>query len=287
MITIYCQYSYGGFKIYKINGIKDEILTQEVTAQNNYGFPVSADTYFSHGGAKIIYRVLPENKLMFAVREIQGPIRDEFGRGIPCAVQFIGDMSDRDTLDDLVINVCNQIKDFEQQFAGLFDFRKGLGFDGAALQRLIDSCQSGVNFHGKSPLLAVRNRKTSVMLFVPASSSFKSDRFVQNNVMKELALPHEAVGAACMTMDELLAVQRQLVIDDASRELERAEDNDEESLRKQVESFNKQLISQAAQINVLSNSNKQLHSLLKCAGIISGAVILILIIALLSKCSVN
>lgn len=282
MITIYCQYSYGGFKIYKINGIKDEILTQEVTAQNNYDFPSSADLYFSHGGAKIIYRVLPENKLTFAVREIQGPVKDEFGRGVPCAVQFIGDMSDRNTLDDLVINICNQIKDFEQQFAGMFDFRKGLGFDGTALQHLIKSCQQGIKFHGESPLLAVRNRKTSVMLFVPTSSSFKSDRFVQNNVLKELALPHETVGAACMTMDELLAVQQQLVID-ASREIEKAEDNDEESLRKQVKSLNKQLILQKEQMKVLSNCNKQLLFLLKCAGIISGAVILILTIALLCK----
>lgn len=58
MVRIYCQYSYGGFKNFPIEGKKDELLDKEVSNNNAYDFPNDANIFFSYGGIKMVYRQL-------------------------------------------------------------------------------------------------------------------------------------------------------------------------------------------------------------------------------------
>ena len=192
MIRYYCQYSYGGFKTFRIKGEQHEALTQEVTAEQKFEFPNLADLYFNHGGAKLLYRYLDDNTLALIIREIPGPGRDTDNRQINCAVQFIGDASDRTAMDRLCIKIANDISYFESSFADMFDMRGGLFFEGDKLASLVAECQEECSYDGDSKLLQVRGRKGTILLFVPFSERFGYDEKTTEKVISELRLSAEA-----------------------------------------------------------------------------------------------
>ena len=202
MIRYYCQYSYGGFKTFRIKGEQHEALTQEVTAEEKFEFPDLADLYFNHGGAKLLYRYFDDNTIALIVREIPGPGRDTDNRQINCAIQFIGDASDRVVLDRLCIKIANDISRFESDFADMFDMRGGLFFEGDKLASLVAECQVECSYEGDSKLLQVRGRKGTIILFVPFSDRFGYDEKTTEKVISELKLSVEATEP-----DRLLSIR--------------------------------------------------------------------------------
>lgn len=192
MIRFYCQYSYGGFKTFRINGESHEELTQIVTAENNYGFPPLADLYFNQGGAKVLYRYLDSQTLSLVVKEIPGHGLDTDNRPISCAVQFIGDAEDRNVMDRLTIHITNNLEKFEKAFADMFDLRGGLHFEGDQLVDIVKACEPECYYEGDSKLLRVREQKGKVLLFVPFSDNFGRDEKVTAKILAELQLPNEA-----------------------------------------------------------------------------------------------
>ena len=46
MIKVYCQYSYGGFKTFYIEGLENEPMEKEVIDDTVYDFPEDAYCYF-------------------------------------------------------------------------------------------------------------------------------------------------------------------------------------------------------------------------------------------------
>jgi hypothetical protein len=192
MIRYYCQYSYGGFKTFHINGEAHEELTQVVTAENSYGFPPLADLYFNQGGAKILYRFLDSQTLSLVVKEIPGHGLDTDNRPISCAVQFIGDAEDRGVMDRLTIHIANNLEKFEKAFADMFDLRGGLHFEGDQLVDIVRACGPECNYEGDSRLLHIREQKGTVLLFVPFSDNFGRDEKVTAKTLAELQLPNEA-----------------------------------------------------------------------------------------------
>lgn len=192
MIRYYCQYSYGGFKTFRINGESHEQLTQIVTAENNYGFPSLADLYFNQGGAKILYRYLDSQTLSLVVKEIPGHGLDTDNRPISCAVQFIGDAEDRNVMDRLTIHITNNLEKFEKAFADMFDLRGGLHFEGDQLVDIVKTCEPECDYEGDSKLLRVCEQKGTVLLFVPFSDNFGRDEKVTTKILAELQLPNEA-----------------------------------------------------------------------------------------------
>lgn len=189
MIQIYTQYSYGGFRIYKIDGVANELLdsAKEVTTNNFLGYPEDAAIFFDRGMTKVAYRYLSgSDKFVLTVKEIPSLDRDTYGRPINCAVQFIGNKSDRNTIDNIAISICNDLKNFEEFFAGLFYIRSDLHIDGDRLKEYIDSFNGDIHFSGESQLLDVRKGQTGVILFVPISDSFLTNDFVRDKTKKEL-----------------------------------------------------------------------------------------------------
>lgn len=193
MIRYYCQYSYGGFKTFRINGESHEVLTQEVTSENNYGFPSLADLYFNQGGAKILYRYLDRNTIVLVIKEINSHDVDTDGRPISSAIQFIGEASDRETLDRLCIRIANNLERFETEFADMFDLRGGLHFEGDRLATIVRECEPECNYEGTSKLLNVQQQRGTVLLFVPFSDNFGRDEKVTAKILSELQLPKEAL----------------------------------------------------------------------------------------------
>lgn len=208
MIRYYCQYSYGGFKTFHINGEAHEALTQEVSTENRYGFPPLADLYFNRGGAKILYRYLDKNTLSLIIREIPSQGLDTDNRNICCAVQFIGDASDRKQLDRLTIKLVNTLHRFEYDFADMFDMRGGLYFDGDKLDTIVKECEIECQYEGESRLLRIPGMEGTVLLFVPFSTSFGMNQNATVKVLKELRLPAETIESSrVMTLRELEQIQ--------------------------------------------------------------------------------
>ena len=208
MIRYYCQYSYGGFKTFRIKGEQHEALTQEVTAEQKYEFPDLADLYFNHGGAKLLYRYFDNDTLALIIREIPGPGRDTDNRQINCAIQFIGDASDRAVMDTLCIRIANDISRFESDFADMFDMRGGLFFEGDKLASIVAECQNECSYEGYSKLLQVKGRKGTILLFVPFSDRFGFDEKTTEKVVSELKLSAEATEPnRLMSIRELKKIQ--------------------------------------------------------------------------------
>lgn len=188
MIKIYCQYSYGGFKNFYIEGVENELVENEVYDDEKYGFPDDAQRYFQYGGVKILYRSLGGGKLDLLVKEISSLHTDGSGRAIPCAVQFIGDSTDRKTLDNMAVYITNNLDDFSKFFAGLFYVQEGLRIKGNELRNFIGSFDKEIEITDTMPsaLKNVATKPQGVFLFVPTSTKFNVDRIVTENVCKDL-----------------------------------------------------------------------------------------------------
>ena len=192
MIKVYCQYSYGGFKTFYIEGSENESLEKEVINDTVYDFPDDAYCYFQYGGAKIVYRQLKDGRYDLVVREIPTLYPDGDGRKIPCAVQFIGNAEDKQTLDHLAQDIAQDTLSFENFFAYLFRIRKGLRIDGKKLYEFIEKHSiEGDNITEIPQLQNVSSLKNGVMLFVPLSEKFGVDKFVTENVCNELGLNYK------------------------------------------------------------------------------------------------
>lgn len=137
-MRIFCQYNYGGFSTYRINGIPKELLQEELPSDSPNGFPPLADVYFSHGGAKLLYRFLDSTTIDLVICNIPGPEKDTDGRAFSCAVQFIGNLSEKELLDCLTIKIVSDLNGFEKFFASMFSLRGGLHFKGDQLMSFIN-----------------------------------------------------------------------------------------------------------------------------------------------------
>ena len=236
MISLFCQYSYGGFKTFRINGETHEELTQEVTAENTYGFPKLADLYFNQGGAKVLYRYLDSDTISLIIREIPGPGLDTDNRQINCAVQFIGDASDRKQLDRLAIRLLNNLKKFEAEFADMFDMRGGLFFDGDRLLDIVKECEFECRYEGESSLLQIQDREGIVLLFVPFSLNFAVNPRVTEKILSELQLPEEASRESrFMSLTELQRIQNFLEIKCNNKMTNKIKRETLEDVRKELE----------------------------------------------------
>lgn len=214
MIRVYLQYSYGGFKTFAIQCEPNELVNAEVTNDNRHGFPSDADCYFQYGGAKMVYRYLDNGELDLVVREIPSIHKDGDGRSIPCAVQFVGDASDRNTLDHMALDIANNLQGFHDFFAYLFRVRGGLHIEGDRLAQWITGHESDFICESPSAVLSGLNGvKDGILLFVPLSDNYGRDAIVTRNVSGELHLPESlAQSHRYLHLSELSQMQGQAKI---------------------------------------------------------------------------
>lgn len=186
-------------------------MEKEVIDDTVYDFPEDAYCYFQYGGAKMVYRQLKDGRYDLVVREIPSLNTDGDGRQIPCAVQFVGDAEDKQTLDHLAQDIAHDMLSFENFFAYLFRIRKGLRIDGKKLYEFIEKHSiEGDNITEIPQLQNVSSLKNGVMLFVPLSEKFGVDKFVTENVCNELGLNYkELKHANCVIRNsELIKLQK-------------------------------------------------------------------------------
>lgn len=214
MVRIYCQYSYGGFKNFPIEGKKDELLDKEISNNNAYDFPTDANIFFSYGGIKMVYRQLENGEYTLVIKEIPSAHTDSDGRPIICAVQFIGGREDRLTLDNMAISIANDINSFEVFFKDLFFEREGLRLEGDKLRTYINNFNADYVFSGNSKLLNIPKSNARVLLLVALSSNFGPDKIVTEKVLTELKLEQDTKKGetVILTYQKLLKQQSELII---------------------------------------------------------------------------
>lgn len=207
-MRIFCQYNYGGFSTYRISGTPKELLQEELPSDSPNGFPPLADVYFSHGGAKLLYRFLDSRTLDLVVCNIPGPEKDTDGRAFSCAVQFIGDLSEKELLDCLTVNIVSDLNSFEQKFASMFSLRGGLHFKGDLLMSFVNgSLEISEQPQENTLLKALKARNGDVLLFIPTSKNFGVDPTITEKIMSELKLPKESMSPDwCFSVDKLEAL---------------------------------------------------------------------------------
>ena len=212
MIKIYCYYSHGGYKNFAVEGVENELLDEdkEVTEETPFGFPDDAYPYFQYGRVKMIYKELKGGKLDLVVKEIPTLQTDGSGRAIPCAVQFVGDNSDRKTLDNMAVRIANDLEGFEKFFASLFYVREGLRIKGNDLRNFIDVFSKDLYFSGTMPnvLGNVKYKQHGTFLFVPMTEKFLKDQTVTDNICNELNINANDVRNNYISETELRMVQK-------------------------------------------------------------------------------
>lgn len=113
---------------------------KQLSSENTYGLPSSANVLFSHAGYKLIYKHLEGDKYALALRDISPNSKDETGRSIPFLFVIIGDSSDVRTLDILAAYMACNVKQVEKILSQLLymDMEKnGLRFELAKLNKWI------------------------------------------------------------------------------------------------------------------------------------------------------
>lgn len=160
------------------------------------------------------YRCLDDGKLSLVIREIPSIHKDGDGRAIPCAVQFIGDVSDRLQMDAMAIYIANDITAFEDFFANLFYVRQGLKIEGHRLAEFVSQFKYGARVGGDlhDALANISKKPSGIFLFIPLSPNFGIDSTVTNNVCRELNMDKKDVLRACMLPSDFIQIQKKAEI---------------------------------------------------------------------------
>lgn len=126
MLTIYAQYSFGGYKIFRLTneGVK------EVTSVNRLGITESAIQLFSHYGIKMLNCHDEEDLQIFFVNDIPCKELDDMGRNKTCSFMICGtSLSDAKLLRRLAVMIAFELSGFEIFFSSLFSITDTLNFD--------------------------------------------------------------------------------------------------------------------------------------------------------------
>ena len=285
MIKYYCQYSYGGFKTFHIEGVANEPLTQIVTPDCKYDMPEQAELYFNKGSLKLLYRYLDNDILSLIVKEIPSNGLDTDGRQISCAIQFIGNAPDRVVMDRLTIKIANDIKSFERSFANMFDLRGGLHFEGDKLDAFVKDCQQKCTYKGKSELLNVLDQKSGTLLFVPYSDNFGRDNKVTSKILDELQLPDDACDKKVfISLSKLEEIQYLLRIDQSDNNDDESCDDSEQhnhATNEEVDHLRAIVASTKTELDIVATKYEGLRKMACLLGLIFCILLFVLII---TKC---
>lgn len=201
MLNIYCQYSYAGYKIYRLgaDGIK------EVTATKRFDLPKSSITYFSRYGLKEALLPLPEGPWMLLIHDIPTNELDDMGRKKDCSLQMIAtDKKSKDKLVKMAIIIANEMSSFQKLFAAMFTIKETLTFDYDSFQTFLSDTESHSDMHkyGK-PWDRIYNQDASLILYTGSTldASLSEVQHLINNKDKLKAVSLQWDSEACLPAD--------------------------------------------------------------------------------------
>ena len=115
-----------------------------VNQASPYGFPQSGARLVSHGGYKLVYTHLEENKYVLILRDILGDNKDESGRSIPFLIMIVADnMQDARKLATIAAFWSNNIDSVSDKIASMLIYDKevnGIKFCLMQFNAFIEGC---------------------------------------------------------------------------------------------------------------------------------------------------
>lgn len=136
VINLYAQYSFGGYKIFRLT----ESAVEEVTSANRLGISDSAIQLFSHYGIKMLAsKDLVGNYILF-VNDIPCKEHDDMGRAKTCSmIMTATSLLETNMVKRIAVMVAFELDKFEEFFSSLFAIRDTLEFDYASFMEFIDN----------------------------------------------------------------------------------------------------------------------------------------------------
>ena len=126
MLTIYAQYSFGGYKIFRLTNEGIE----EVTGVNRLGITDSSIQLFSHYGIKMLNCHDAQRQHILFVNDIPCKELDDMGRNKTCSFMMCGtSLTDARLLRRLAVMIAFELVGFETFFSSLFSITDTLNFD--------------------------------------------------------------------------------------------------------------------------------------------------------------
>lgn len=139
MISIYAQYSFGGYKIYRLS----PDVIEEITGNNRLCIPDSGIQLFAHYGIKLMCGNDFEGNYLLFCNDIPCRELDDMGRAKTCSLLLTGSsQSDKRLIRNLAVMIAFELSQFEEFFAQLFSITDVLTFDYKSFQEFLKSADS-------------------------------------------------------------------------------------------------------------------------------------------------
>lgn len=213
MIRVNCQYNVGGFRLFKLcyNQEMEYLLSEK--AEHSTDAPIESLKYVNTAGVKFVYQHLESGEYVIVLTNIDSIYCDDSGRPTKSAVIFSSDASERNTMDNIALDILNNQERFEQFFSNLFSFYNGFNvrYNGEKIAEYIQEMQKEKTYAGESQFLKILKRTTDILCLIPIYASWSKD--VQEKISRELSLnPQWYKKAFVLTSEQWATEQNSLII---------------------------------------------------------------------------
>lgn len=136
MMTVYAQYSFGGYKIFRLA----ENAVEEVTGLNRLGLPQSGIQLFSHYGIKFICTSDIDGNYILFVNDMPCKEKDDMGRSKTCSMLITSKVkANVPLMRRIAVMIAFELDVFESFFSSLFSIKETLVFNSTDFKAFFDS----------------------------------------------------------------------------------------------------------------------------------------------------
>jgi len=168
MISVYAQYSFGGYKIFRLE--KDAVL--EVTRDNRMEIPDSAIKLFSHYGVKMLLAKDITGSYQLFINDIPCRESDDMGRFKRCSILLCGtSLTDAQLLRKVAIMILFELNQFENFINSLFEIKDNLQFDYERFENFVNEIVNDESIREDRLRLAMLKKSNPIVVYTTMSSS--------------------------------------------------------------------------------------------------------------------
>lgn len=186
MINLYAQYSFRGYKIFRLS----ENAVEEVTATNRLGITDSAIQLFSHYGVKLLAsKDLSGNYILF-VNDIPCKEHDDMGRNKTCSmVMTATSLSESNMLKRIAVMLVFELDKFEELFSSLFSIKETLMFDYRRFSQFIDNAADNEVVSQDRLRNAMNRKATPIVVYTTEKPESAIKPLYRNFEAKQISHP--------------------------------------------------------------------------------------------------
>lgn len=185
MMTVYAQYSFGGYKIFRLTAN----AVEEVTGQNRLGLPQSAVQLFSHYGIKLLCASDIAGNFLLFVNDMPCKEKDDMGRSKTCSLVIATkDIADLPVMRRIAVMIAFELDAFESFFSSLFAIKETLSFDFCRLKKFLDSISTDTSMSNDRLRFAMVSKDNPIIVYTTTNANAALEplynRFEKNNLRR-------------------------------------------------------------------------------------------------------